>query len=84
MYGFAHNHEENDMVHGIEDGKRPSELSDEDLLFIREQMSRNRDQTRLYQLEEWDIEPVDDFEREYVEVCNELNRRGLLMQNLVS
>ncbi len=65
------------MVHDIADDKPIPEMSDQELIFLWEDMGRNRDPHRLFLLEEEEVEPVEDFEQKYVEVCAELKKRKL-------
>lgn len=53
-------------------------LTDEELKERENEMIRNREPARLLLLRQWKESPVNAFERKYVEVCNELQRRGLL------
>lgn len=65
------------MVHGIDAGKEPKDLEEKDLIFLWREMGRNRDVSRLFQLEEG-AEPENDFEHRYVAVYGELVNRRLL------
>ncbi len=53
-------------------------LSDGELLSLEEQISRNRKPADLLLLRQWVLEPTTQSERNYVAVCSELQRRGLL------
>ena len=53
-------------------------LSDEELKEREKEMVRNREPARLLLLRQGTVSPENTFERKYVEVCNELQRRGLL------
>ncbi len=67
------------MVHGIEDGKKPSELSDKELIFLWREMGRNRGvHDRLFALEEGALPEVGNaFEEQYVAIYEELKSRNL-------
>lgn len=64
------------MGHGIDAGKEPKNLEDKDLIFLWREMGRNRDVSRLFELEEG-AKPENDFEHRYVVVYGELVRREL-------
>ncbi len=66
------------MISSFGDTEDVRTLSDEELQERERQMSRNRDLARLMLLRQWIATPVDEFEQKYVDVCNELQRRGLL------
>ncbi len=53
-------------------------LTDRELQAREEQMLRNRDPAHMMLLRQWAVDPKDTFERQYVEVSNELQRRGRL------
>jgi hypothetical protein len=53
-------------------------LTDAELSEREKQMCRNRNAAHLLLLRSWKVEPKNAFERTYVEVCNELQRRGRL------
>lgn len=67
------------MVHGIEDGKDPSELSDKELIRLWRDMGIKGDYHRLFELEEGTLpETGNAFEAKYTEVSKELKDRDLL------
>lgn len=65
------------MVHNISDDKPIPDMTDQELIFLWEDMGRNRDPHQLFLLEEEEVEPADDFEKKYVEVYNELKKKNL-------
>ena len=65
------------MLHSIDAGKEPKNLEDKDLIFLWREMGRNRDVSRLFELEEG-AEPENAFEHSYVAVYGELANRRLL------
>lgn len=78
MGSFLRLFEEMSMTAKFGDTEDVRALSDDELRAREEQMLRNRDPQRFLLLRQWLVIPANEFERQYVEVSNELQRRGLL------